>query len=133
MLHAALFSTLYGFAVFAYSVLIQTLIRCCCTDWNVIHLPECADRLRSSLVFFAPKICSAAIINENWYSITEELTSCITQLYFTGGDTTTISLTWMIFYLINQSDVQEKIHQEICDNIGKQKGHSRSSRVTSIG
>lgn len=58
----------------------------------------------------------------------DSLINTAIDMFLAGSDTTSMSLTWMFFYMVHHQDIQAKIHQEIDDVIGQDRMPSLTDR-----
>ncbi|EGC35505.1 cytochrome P450 family protein [Dictyostelium purpureum] len=49
----------------------------------------------------------------------DSLAKCLTDLIVAGHETVAITLGWMLLFLVNLPDVQEKVYQELVNAVGK--------------
>ena len=50
----------------------------------------------------------------------KQLRYYLRDMFIAGTETTTSTIRWVLFYLIKHPEIQEKVHQEIEDAIGRQ-------------
>lgn len=69
------------------------------------------------------KIQQTSDIDSPFYGYTGELNlaNVLFDLFVAGSDTTAVTLTWAMLFMIQNPDVQTKVMQELNQNIGNKK------------
>ncbi|XP_048472956.1 cytochrome P450 1A1 [Rhincodon typus] len=67
--------------------------------------------------------------NANIQISDEKIVGIVNDLFGAGFDTITTALSWTIMYLIKYPDIQQKVHEEINNNIGRDRSPKISDKL----